>query len=265
MNTNQELKTFIAMDSATTEVEDSFLSKLGSAVKGAVAGATAGWKKGAQSSSASGVQKGKYGLSHPDGSPCDAKKPENCPVMRQQLKAQEAQKSKEDEKDKLDKSAPPPSSKTPTAPAKKDIDDDDRGGASFFPEDDEKGKQQPSKAEKPKKSEPKQETPTRPDGKPVDVAAQEKKELPASHPDSEINKKIRALTKKWGTAAQVNVDNFSALKKAKADGSSEQDIAYHKKNLHDSTLALSKIGHELDKLHKERDAAIEAEGGKDPK
>ena len=99
MTTTKELKDFITLDSVV--VEDGLFTKLGAAVKGAISGAKAGWNKTSTSSSngdGKAKGKGKYGLSHPDGTPCDAKKPEACPIMRKQL-ADKADK-KEDPKSK---------------------------------------------------------------------------------------------------------------------------------------------------------------------
>jgi hypothetical protein len=128
MTTARELKDYIAMDSAF--VEDGFLQKLGAAVKGAISGAKAGFKNGSSSVPDDGKAKGKgkYGLQHPDGTPCDAKKPENCPIMREQIKKAEENDGKSDDTPKAD-----------AVEKKADKADDlDKGGASFFPEDDDR-------------------------------------------------------------------------------------------------------------------------------
>lgn len=97
MNTAKRLKDFMALDSTT---EDGLLGRLGNAIKGAISGARAGFNSGSGGSTA--PRKGKYGLQHPDGTPCNAKSPDKCPIMHAQL---EKRKEKEDDRDN------PPSTK----------------------------------------------------------------------------------------------------------------------------------------------------------
>lgn len=230
MTTARELKDYIAMDSAF--VEDGLLQKLGAAVKGAISGAKAGFKNGSSSVPDDGKAKGKgkFGLQHPDGTPCDAKKPENCPIMREQIKKAEEIGGKSDDTPKAD-----------VVEKKADKADDlDKGGASFFPEDDDRKDAPDHKGVFSMKDGKKD------DDEKKDEKSEEKPITLKQMPPSGKKENLTDLSAKWDIAAKVCIQRKQALRKAIADGAGKDEIARMQKDVHDANVALIKIGEAID-------------------
>lgn len=249
MTTARELKDYIAMDSAF--VEDGLLQKLGAAVKGAISGAKAGFKNGSSSVPGDGKAKGKgrYGLQHPDGTPCDAKKPESCPIMREQMKKAEENGGKSDDTPKAD-----------AVEKKADKADDlDKGGASFFPEDDDK-KDAPDPKGVFSMKDGKKDDDEKKEEKSEEKLITLKQITPSGKKES-----LTDWTAKWDTAAKVCVQRNQALRKAIADGAGKDEIARMQKDVHDANVALSKIEEAIDAYHKKSYGDSKKASGESPK